>query len=76
LESWDEAAGIEFEKRLRFVVGIYLSLVRGGGSWIGGNEPRCIGKGFFSPEGQGGLVGQRGRTSQSIISRALPFHAP
>jgi len=28
LESWDEAAGVESEKRLRFVVGIYLRLVR------------------------------------------------
>lgn len=35
LESWDEAAGVEFEERLRFVVGIYLRVVKRSGSWKG-----------------------------------------
>ena len=76
LKSRDEAAGVEGQERVRFMVRVYLGILEG---WEGDDErkgsPQYTGMGFFSRGEQVGLFGRRNRTSLSIVLETPPFGA-
>jgi len=66
LEGWHEASRVQFKERVRFMVRVYLGMIRMSLYTEGENDlPRYIGMGFSSPIEQGELVDRMDRTIPS-----------